>query len=51
MFEGSGCFFHDKMIAPVLFISNWLLPPGQADRQYTLLDSGQKKLYAQGSKI
>ncbi len=25
--EGSGCFFHDKMIAPVLLISNWLLPP------------------------
>jgi hypothetical protein len=27
LFEGSGCFFHDKMIAPVLLISNWLLPP------------------------
>jgi hypothetical protein len=27
LFEGSGCFFHDKMIAPVPLISNWLLPP------------------------
>jgi hypothetical protein len=26
--QGSGCFFHGKMIAPVLLISNWLLPPG-----------------------
>ena len=24
--EGSGCFFHDKMNAPVLLTGNWLLP-------------------------
>jgi electron transport complex protein RnfA len=27
VYEGSGCFFHDKMIAPALLISNWLMPP------------------------
>jgi hypothetical protein len=27
---GSGCFFHDKMIAPVLLRSRGLLPPRKA---------------------
>jgi hypothetical protein len=28
--EGSGCFFHDKMIAPVLLMGKGLLPPRKA---------------------
>jgi hypothetical protein len=30
MSEGSGCFFHDKMIAPVLLMGRGLLPPRKA---------------------
>ncbi len=30
LFEGSGYFFHDKMIAPALLIDRGLLPPRKA---------------------
>jgi hypothetical protein len=29
-YEGLGCFFHDKMIAPVLLLGRGLLPPRKA---------------------
>ena len=38
--RGSGCFFHAKMIAPVLLISNWLLPPGKAKHAVGFWDRG-----------
>jgi hypothetical protein len=30
VFEGSGCFFHDKLIAPVFLRNKGLLPPRKA---------------------
>jgi hypothetical protein len=30
LIKGSGCFFHDKMIAPVLLMGRGLLPPRKA---------------------
>jgi hypothetical protein len=30
LLEGSGCFLHDKMIAPVFLMGRGLLPPRKA---------------------
>jgi hypothetical protein len=30
LIEGSGCFFHDKMIAPVFLMGRGLFPPRKA---------------------
>jgi hypothetical protein len=38
--EESGCFFHGKMIAPVLLISIWLLPTGKAKHGVGFWESG-----------
>jgi hypothetical protein len=35
--EGSGCFFHDKMIAPVLQMGRGLLPPRKANTASVLV--------------
>jgi hypothetical protein len=41
LLEGTGCFSHDKMIAPVFLTSKWLL---RRDSQKRLLAAGTEEV-------